>query len=107
MERLINGYYWTILVFFQFFGVAYLSFRANNNKTTSSLLLLYSVGLIPSWTIMCKYSNNIVLMGYLYDFLLAAGWTTGVIVFQNKSLCLNHYLVIILMVCGLLLFKKP
>lgn len=106
MNWFINHYLWVVIIFIQYFFISYLSFRASNLKTTSALFLVWLTGTIPTWTIICKYANDIALAGYIYDFTLALGWTTGVIVLQDKSFTIYQYIGILLMIAGIMLFKK-
>lgn len=95
-----------LIVFIQYFFISYLSIRASNLKTTSALFLVWLTGTIPTWTIICKYTNNVALAGYIYDFTLAVGWSLGIIIFQGKSFTIYQYVGILLMIAGIMLFKK-
>lgn len=106
MNFIINNYLWTVLVFAQYFTVAYLSFRAQQQQTFNSLLAVYLVGILPTWTIITKYSKDIALMGFVFDFMIALGWSLGVVMFQGKQFGFNQYLGILLMFTGIMVFKK-
>lgn len=106
MEYFVNNYFWAPLVFAQYFAIAYLSTRASETKSGYALLAIWLTGILPTWTTITAYSKNIALHGYVFDFILAAGWSAGMIVFQGKSFGLFQYLGIIFMVAGLMLFKR-
>lgn len=104
MSNFINSYYWAVIVFAQYFTISYMSFKASKNN--SLLIYVYLLGILPTWTIICKYAKDIALAGYVFDFVIAAGWTLGVILFNGKNFGLYQYLGIAMMVIGILIFKR-
>jgi hypothetical protein len=102
----VNYYGWVAIVLLQYFMISYLSFRAAKEQTTSSLAIVWAMGLFPHWAIICKYSENLALAGFIYDFSVTAGWAIGVVVFQGKGFTIYQYLGIMLMLSGILVFKK-
>lgn len=104
MKFIIDSYLWTIVVFAQYFLISYLSFKIN--KQEIPWYYVWLIGLIPTWTILCKYVNDIVMAGFIFDFLAVFGWTIAVIIFKNKELGMYQYIGIILMLFGILIFKK-
>lgn len=106
MNFLINSYLWAPLIFLQYFLIAYLSFKASKEQTFKSLFLIWCVGIIPTWTTICKFSNDLALAGFIFDFLVVSGWGIGTIFFQGKTLGSFQYIGMILMIIGIILFKK-
>jgi hypothetical protein len=104
MKFIIDSYLWTLIVFAQYFLISYLSFRIS--KQEIPFYYVWLVGIIPSWTILCRYANDIVITGFIFDFLAVFGWTAGVIIFKNKELGMYQYIGITLMLLGILIFKK-
>lgn len=104
MSWFINSHLWVLIVCAQYFFVCYLSLKAS--KKEIPLVIVWSVGVLPSWTIVCKYANDVALSGFVYDFAVAFGWTIGVIVFQNKSFGVYQYAGIAFMFAGLVIFKR-
>ena len=104
MSWLINSHAWSLFVFAQFFLISYLSFKAQ--KQELPLIVVWLTGIFPTWTIICKYSNDLVTAGFIFDFMVVLGWTLGVIVFKGKEFGAYQYLGIILMSIGILVFKK-
>ena len=64
------------------------------------------MGIAPTWTVICKYSKDIALAGFVYDFAIAIGWILGIIAFLGKSFGIHQYIGILLMASGILVFKK-
>lgn len=106
MSWLVNSYLWILFVFTQYFIIAYLSIKGSTTQNNKFLYGVYFLGILPSWTLICKYSNDIVLMGYIYDFVLALSWTLGSIIFQDKQFGIYQYVGIALMFIGIMVFKK-
>jgi len=106
MHFIINSYLWVPIVLAQYIFIAYLSFKASKEQTFKSLFFIWCIGIIPTWTVICKYSNNLPLAGFIFDFLIVSGWGVGVIFFQGKTLGLFQYIGMILMIAGIILFKK-
>lgn len=106
MNIFVNYYIWTVTLFAQYILVTYLSLKASREQTNMSLFFVWVFSLIPNWIMICKYSNDLVLAGFIYDFIVTLGWTIGVIIFEGKSFTWSQYAGILFMVAGLLLFKK-
>lgn len=106
MNFIINSYLWVPIVLAQYILIAYLSFKASKEQTFKSLLLIWCIGIIPTWTTICKYSNDLARAGFIFDFLVVSGWGTGVIFFQGKTLGSFQYIGMILMIIGIILFKR-
>jgi len=106
MDFFVNKYLWTPIVFLQYFFISYLSIKASETKSNHFLFAVWITGILPTWTIIASASKNIALHGYVFDFILAAGWSLGIIIFQGKSFGIFQYLGIAAMVAGLMLFKK-
>lgn len=105
LELIVSSYAWILIVVAQYSTIAYLSFKANG-QNNNLLIYVYLLGILPTWTILCKYSTNLSLAGYIYDFAIAFSWTIGVVFFQGKSITVYQYIGIIFMVTGIFLFKK-
>lgn len=103
MSFYINSYLWVIWLFAQYFFISYLSLRQSSN---AALGIIWLLQLIPNWILICKYSNNLALDGFIYDFVVTCGWGVAVIVFNGKSFQWQQFAGIIFMICGIMLFKK-
>lgn len=106
MSAYVNYYIWVAIVLLQYVVISYLSFRAAREQTTSSLAIVWLMGLFPHWAIICKYADNLALAGFIYDFAVTAGWAIGVVLFQSKEFTIYQYVGIVLMISGILVFKK-
>lgn len=106
MSAFVNSYAWIALVLVQYFIISYLSLRASKEQATYLFVVIWSLGLLPTWTFVVKYSANLILAGFIYDFTLAFGWVLGIIIFQGKDLTAYQYTGMGLMAAGILLFKR-
>ena len=106
MDFFVNKYLWAPIVFLQYFAIAYLSIKASETKSNHFLFAVWITGILPTWTIITSASRSIAIHGFIFDFVLAMGWSVGVIVFQGKSFGIFQYLGIAAMVTGLMLFKR-
>jgi len=92
------------IIFLLSFTIAFLSFKGSTNN--NYLYGVYFLGILPTWTLICKYSNDLVLTGFIYDFILALSWSLNSILFQGKSFGINQYIGVGLMFMGIMVFKK-
>jgi drug/metabolite transporter (DMT)-like permease len=64
------------------------------------------MGLMPYWIVVARWSTDLALAGFIYDFAVAAGWAIGVLLFKGETLGPWQYLGMALMVLGILCFRK-
>jgi hypothetical protein len=75
----VNSYLWVPLILGHYVLVAWLSFRVGESRSGWSTLLLWSMGLAPYWIVVARFSNDLALAGFIYDFAVAAGWAGGML----------------------------
>jgi drug/metabolite transporter (DMT)-like permease len=64
------------------------------------------MGLAPYWIVVTRFSDNLPLAGFIYDFAVAAGWAIGVLLFKGETFGLWQYVGVALMFAGILAFRR-
>ena len=94
-----------IAIIFQFIG-AYFSNRLNISKDNKWLVLQYFWTLLPLWSIVCKYSSNVLFDAVLYDLIILITYSFSLIILTKAPLSVTNYIGLAIIFLGLVLFKK-
>lgn len=106
MGAFVNSYLWVLLILGHYVLVAFLSFRVGETKSNWGTLLLWSMGLMPYWIVVARWSNDLPLAGFIYDFAVAAGWAIGVLLFKGETLGPWQFVGVALMFAGIMAFRR-
>ncbi len=106
LQWMVQSNLWILFASLQYLLVSYVAFKASKTQSTSAFILMYCMVLIPTWTTVCKFSRNLVVDGFIFDFILAGSWTVMSVVFENKNFGAAQYAGILLMFSGFILFKR-
>ena len=99
-------YFWVPLILCHYAFVAYLSFRAQELGTWQSYGIIWLMGLAPYWILVTRFSKNLVLDGFVYDFAVASGWAIGVAILKGSGFGQTQWIGIALMFSGILIFRS-
>ena len=94
-----------ILIIFQLIG-AYFSNKLNLEHDKKWGIYMYMMGLFPLWTIICRYSNNVVFDAILYDSIVIVTYSLSLIILTKINLNWINYVGLIMIFAGIFLFKK-
>ncbi len=73
----MKQFLWLPLVMLEYFLVGYLTVK--NNQGAGWGLLLWVAGALPIWTLISKYSNDLVFDGLLFDVTMVLTYTLTVV----------------------------
>lgn len=85
---------------------AFLSVK-NNVEGGKWFFFLSLIGFIPTWAIVSRFSNNVVVDAMIYDLILVGTYTIGTLYFTHSfhKLEYSNLLGGLLILVGLFLFK--
>lgn len=98
-------------IFVYYFISAYIGCKNNTDSThwlnSKWFWITFIYGaLCPLWTIVSKISNNILFDAILYDITVMVSFTIGIIYFTSSKFTIYQYIGIILIIIGLIIFRK-
>lgn len=83
---------------------AYYSYKLNQDS--QYFIHCYLIALIPIWTIISKFSKNILFDAIVFDLTLMITFSIVLIILTKKNLDWINYIGLALIFVGLGLFKK-
>ena len=83
---------------------AIFSFKLNSGDKV--FWVAYFLNIIPVWTLLSKYSQNILFDAMIYDLILFLGYSGTLIYLTNHKMTINSYAGLILIIAGMFLFKR-
>lgn len=103
----MTSYWWVVAVIVVYSIQAFLSKRNNGDTATfTTALLLYLSGIIPIWTIVSRYSKNLVFDGLLFDSLLMLSFTGTMFLLGAAQHFTTHQIIgVVMVVVGLIAIK--
>jgi len=87
------------------FLASYFSNKLSITHENKWYWLLYLTTVIPSWAVICKYSNNVVFDAILYDLILLVSYSGFLIFLTKASLNIYNIFGLVLIFIGVILFK--
>jgi len=74
---------------------SYFSTKINNDAGTRWFIASWCLGLLPIWTVISKFSNNLVLDGMMFDILIFVSYAVALSIFTK-----THTFFMFLQWCG-------
>lgn len=93
-----------IFLFINFLG-CYFSNQLNITHNNKWAWFLFGTTMIPTWVMVCKYSNNVVFDAILYDLILLVSYSGFLIFLTKASLNVYNIFGLLLIFIGVVLFK--
>ena len=94
-----------IAIIYMFIG-AYFSNKLNTTHDNKWWIIQYGWSLMPIWTMVCRFSNNIVFDAVLYDLIILITYSFSLIILTRTSLSQTKWIGLALIFIGMILFKK-
>ena len=104
--RLLTFYFpWMIAVGVVCSAQAYFS-HLNNQHGGKYAIFLYMCGLFPIWTMVSRYSKNLVFDGIFYDIIVTISFALALIFFSGQTFKPINWLGLAIIIFGLILIKR-
>jgi len=83
---------------------AIFSFKLNSGDKV--FWIAYFLNVLPIWTLLSKYSQNILFDAMIYDLILFLVYSGTLIYLTNHKLTIASYAGLTLIIAGMIIFKR-
>ncbi len=104
----MNPAWWLPIVALDYFVGAWLTYKVSNGGSMIWFWMAWAGGCLPLWTMIARYSKDIVFDGILFDVTMTLVYTASILYFTKSfsKLGCQQYLSLVFIVGGLVFFKR-